>query len=370
MDNEKTPKINNKYYCEKCDFICSKKSDYVRHLSTAKHKKHEMDNEKTPKNATPYMCSCGNEYKHASGLSKHKKKCTYIQNSSKKETEEVSEDMSKLSKEKYLELMNAQLMKQNAGLKEVNTELQGVVKQQSGLMQQQMEVSKQQIEVSSKQSGLIQQHMENTEEMLETVKNSKGNTINNNISINFFLNDTCKHAMNIADFIDTLKIGMGDLDNFGKGGFIEGVSNVIIKRLNELEVEERPIHCTDLKRKSLYLKDKDTWNKEDAEMNHMKKMIDTVRHKNMMKLPEWQEVNPSSKVLSTAKNREYINIANKVMGGATDAEDEHNYKSIINKVSGATVLSKNDTLTESDIPMIVTEKVNTNKPKLKDNCVK
>ena len=85
MDNEKTPKINNKYYCEKCDFTCSKKSDYARHLSTAKHKRSEMDNEKTPKNATPYMCSCGNEYNHASGLSKHKKKCTYIQNSSKKE---------------------------------------------------------------------------------------------------------------------------------------------------------------------------------------------------------------------------------------------------------------------------------------------
>jgi hypothetical protein len=308
-----------------------------------------MDNEKTPKNSTPYMCLCGNEYKHASGLSKHKKKCTYIQNSSKKETEEVSEDTSKPSKEKYLEFMNAELMKQN-------TELQEVVKHQSGLIDQ--------------QSGLVQQQLESSAEMLETVKNAKGNTINNNISINFFLNDTCKDAMNIADFIDTLKIGMGDLDNFGKGGFIEGVSNVIIKRLNELEVEERPIHCTDLKRKSLYLKDKDTWNKEDAEMNNMKKMIDSVRHKNMMKLPEWQEENPSSKVLSTPKNREYINIANKVMGGSTDAEDEHNYKSIINKVSGAAILSKNDTLTESDIHMIVTEKANTNKPKLKDNCVK
>lgn len=353
MDNEKTPKSQKKYFCEKCNFTCSKNNEYMRHLSTAKHKRSEMDNEKTPKNATPYMCSCGNEYKHASGLSKHKKKCTtYIQNSSKKETEEVSEDMSKLSKEKYLELMNAQLMKQNAGLKEVNTELQEVVKQSNAIIKQ-----------NTEQAEIMK-------EAIDTVKNAKGNTINNNININFFLNDTCKDAMNIADFIDTLKISMGDLDNFGKGGFIEGVSNVIIKRLNELEVEERPIHCTDLKRKSLYLKDKDTWNKEDAEMNHMKKMIDTVRHKNMMKLPEWQEVNPSSKVLSTPKNREYINIANKVMGGATDAEDEHNYKSIINKVSGATVLSKNDTLTESDIPMIVTEKVNTNKPKLKDNCVK
>ena len=94
MDNEKMPKNENNYYCEKCDFTCSKKSNYMAHLSTAKHKKREMDNEKEPKNATPYMCSCGNEYKHASGLSKHKKKCTYIQNSSKKETEEVSEDMS------------------------------------------------------------------------------------------------------------------------------------------------------------------------------------------------------------------------------------------------------------------------------------
>ena len=329
MDNEKMPKNDNNYYCEKCDFTCSKKSNYMAHLSTAKHKKREMDNEKMPKNATPYMCLCGNEYKHASGLSKHKKKCTYIQNPSKKETEEDSEDMSKPSKEKYLELMNAELMKQNAGLKEVNTELQEVVKQNNVIMK----------------------------EALETVKNAKGNTINNNININFFLNDTCKDAMNITDFIDTLKIGMGDLDNFGKGGFIEGVSNVIIKRLNELTVQERPIHCTDVKRKSLYLKDKDTWNKEDPEMNNMKKMIDSVRHKNMLKLPEWQEENPSSKVLSTPKNREYINIANKVMGGATDAEDEHNYKSIISKVSNATILTKNDTLLGSEPHISVVEKI-------------
>ena len=166
--------------------------------------------------------------------------------------------------------MNAQLMKQNTELQGVNTELQGV---------------------NTELQEVIKQNNVIMKETLDTVKNAKGNTINNNISINFFLNDKCKDAMNIADFIDTLKISMGDLDNFGKGGFIEGVSNVIIKRLNELEVEERPIHCTDVKRKSLYLKDKDTWNKEDAEMNNMKKMIDTVRHKNMMKLPEWQEEN-------------------------------------------------------------------------------
>jgi len=333
MDNEKAPKIDNKYYCEKCNFTCSKKSDYTRHLSTAKHKKQEMDNEKAPKNATPYMCLCGNEYKHASGLSKHKKKCTYIQNSSKKETEEVSEDMSKPTMENYLKLMKQ------------NTELHEVVKQSNEIIKQ--------------QSELVKQQSEMTMEAIDTVKNAKGNTINNNISINFFLNDKCKDAMNIADFIDTLKISMGDLDNFGKGGFIEGVSNVIIKRLNELEVEERPIHCTDVKRKSLYLKDKDTWNKEDAEMNNMKKMIDTVRHKNMMKLPEWQEEHPSSKDISTSKNREYINIANKVMGGATDAEDEHNYKSIISKVSNATILTKNDTLLGSEPHISVIEHVDT-----------
>ena len=251
--------------------------------------------------------------------------------------------MSKPTMENYLKLM-----KQNTELHEVVKQSNEIIKQQSGLVQQQIENT----------AETTKQHTEIMKEAIDTVKNAKGNTINNNININFFLNDTCKDAMNIADFIDTLKIGMGDLDNFGKGGFIEGVSNVIIKRLNELEVAERPIHCTDLKRKSLYLKDKDTWNKEEPGMNNMKKMIDSVRHKNMMKLPEWQEENPSSKVLTTLKNREYINIANKVMGGGTDAEDEHNYKSIINKVSGAAILSKNDTLTESDIPMIITENVN------------
>ena len=168
------------------------------------------------------------------------------------------------------------------------------------------------------------------------------NTTNttNNFNLNMFLNDTCKNAMNITDFLESIKYSIEDLDYMGKAGYIEGVSRLIIDGLNQLDVTERPIHCTDAKRNSLYLKNNDEWNKETPDMPIIKNVIKKVAKKNIQKLPEWKERNPSHSSLSSHKHKEYINIVNKAMGGSTDEEDNSNYKSIINKVSSATAIDK------------------------------
>lgn len=332
-------KKQGNYYCIDCHYFTCNKKDYNKHLLTLKHKNNTnmvILNKKSQKSQKPnndkkqpnsidfslcqeptektFDCKCGKKYKARNSLWYHKKNCS-VEDELLEKTEE---DNNKIKMIENLLETNIKMMESFVNvINNINTKHDtSTIKNNSKEKQQ-----------------IIHNHIKH-------IKHIKNNTVNN-INIRFFLNDICKDAMNITDFINTLKIGMADLDKFGKEGFIEGISNVIIKGLNQLEITQRPIHCTDIKRKSLYFKDKDTWNKEETNMDNIKKIIDTVRHKNMMKLPEWQQENPTSKVLSTQKNKEYIKIANKVMGGSSDIEDEQNYTGIIGKVSTAIVIDKN-----------------------------
>ena len=156
-----------------------------------------------------------------------------------------------------------------------------------------------------------------------------------------FLNDTCKNAMNITDFMESIKLTIADMDHLGKVGYVDAVSKVIVDGLNQLDVSERPIHCTDAKRNSLYLKNNDEWNKEAADMPNIKKVIKNVTNKNQSKIYDWMDHNPSHKSLGTAKHKEYMSIVGEAMGPTTDEEETTKFKSIINKVSSATTIDKN-----------------------------
>lgn len=305
---EKTPKNAEKFECVKCNFKCSKQSDYTRHILTRKHKMivndSENDSKKTPKNAKPYKCECGKEYKYDSGYYRHKKTCIYVP-------------------EPEPEIIEKQKDTSTSENSQMNTELLKVIQKH---METQQEFNEHIAKEVSKKNCVINNY----------------NTTNttNNFNLNMFLNDTCKNAMNITDFLESIKYSIEDLDYMGKAGYIEGVSRLIIDGLNQLDVTERPIHCTDAKRNSLYLKNNDEWNKETPDMPNIKNVIKKVAKKNIQKLPEWKEHNPSHSSLSSHKHKEYINIVNKAMGGSTDEEDNSNYKSIINKVSSATTIDK------------------------------
>ena len=232
-DKIKTPKYAKKYECIKCNFICSKLSDFNRHILTNKHNKIIKDNEKAPKNATrQYICNCGKEYKYSSGLSKHKKLC----NGNKDEMKDLV----------------FKLIKQN-------TELQ------------------QQIS-----------------ELIPKVGNNH-NTINSNnknkFNINVFLNEKCKDALSMDEFIDKIEVSMKNLLTTKEKGQTYGISNIIIENINKLSLYERPIHCTDKKRETLYVKN-NIWEKDDSK-EHINKALKKVESKQLKNLNVWLEEHPN-----------------------------------------------------------------------------
>ena len=213
MDNKKLLNTQSKFICEPCDFKCCKNIEYSRHISTSKHLKHSQgykNDIKTPiKNSEcEFRCdNCGNGYKFYSGLWRHKKICNNLFVSMKEEPTD-----------KELIML---LVKQNAQLIEKNAEL-------------------------------VKNGTNNT---TNNTTNNNNNSHNKTFNLQFFLNETCKDAMNITDFVETIKIQLKDLINVGEIGYVEGISNIIATNLQALDVTQRPIHCTDKKREILYVKD-------------------------------------------------------------------------------------------------------------------
>ena len=204
------PKSSEKFHCEICDYFTSRKSQFDRHILTDKHKQQQNStfiNEKVPKSSNTFTCDCGKEYKDRSGLWRHKKKCNII-----------SEEDEPTDKELIMMLIKE------------NSELKHMV-----------------LDVCQK----IQP--------LNNTVNSHNVTNNKTFNLQFFLNETCKDAMNIMDFVDSLKLQLSDLENMGKIGFVEGISNIIVKKLNSMDESKRPVHCTDTKREVMYVKDVDKW---------------------------------------------------------------------------------------------------------------
>ena len=253
MDNKKTRKNAENFECLSCNFKCCKESEWTRHISTLKH---QRITEGYIKNAEKFVCDCGKQYSYSSGLSKHKKKCTY-----------VVDDRSIKNKPKEVEESTAIVQILNE-----NKELQKIV----------MEQSKQISEQSKQISQLIPKVGNN---------NSYNNT--NKFNINVFLNETCKNAMSITDFTNSIQLQLEDLMYSKENGTIEGLSNIIVKGLNELDVERRPVHCTDAKRETLYIKDSEGWEKENKDQEKMKKMITTTQRKHGKLLIDWQEQHPN-----------------------------------------------------------------------------
>jgi len=293
MDSKKLLKVACNFLCEKCDYSTCKKSSFDKHLYTDKHKIRENgskmvvnDSEKLPKVAQKlFTCHCGKAYKYDSGYYRHKKKCQ------EKNIEIVKDKM----EDKELIMM---LVKQNSELLEV-----------------------------------IKNGTHNT--------NNSHNTNSNNKTFNlqFFLNETCKDAMNIMDFVESIKLQLPDLENVGKLGYVEGISNIITTNLKALDISQRPIHCTDKKREVLYIKDEDKWEKEDDEKNKLRKVIKRVASKNQRLLPKFKEAHPDCIKASSPFSDQYNKIIIESCGGSGDNDIEKEDK-IIKKISNTTTIDK------------------------------
>jgi hypothetical protein len=294
MMTQKSPKSPKKFICEKCDYKCFKQSEWDKHILTLKHLKDDVELQKNLQNLQKFTCECGNTYKYRQGLWNHKKKCL----NKKEEIKQTNEDVDLNDKNLIL--------------------------------------------------TLIQQNNELQKQMLEVIKNSSNtninNTVNNNshnktFNLQFFLNETCKNAMNIMDFVDSIKIQLSDVESIGELGYVNGMSKLIIKHLNALEENMRPVHCSDPKRESLYVKDANVWEKEDPENKKIKKAIKYISHKNICALPEWKAKYPDCIYSDSKKSDQYNHIVVEAMGGSGDNDDEKADK-IVKKIAKVVTIDK------------------------------
>jgi len=269
-----------------------------------------------------YECVCGNIYKYSQGLSKHKRKCQFTPAESKivfalgTDVPVTSTSTSAIPYDLFVELMKQ------------NTEFKEIIKEQH---QQMMDQNKYIVE---------NQCMQNRQ-MMELINKGIGNTTNTNsynktknkFNLNFFLNEQCKDAMNITDFVDSIQLKLADLERVGEQGYVKGISHIVVNKLKDLDIYKRPIHCSDLKRETLYVKDQNVWERENDNHEKLTSMIQHLAHKNLKQLPKWQEVNPEYKDVESVKCDQYHHIISESMGGNTKDDDLANYHKIIKHIS-------------------------------------
>jgi hypothetical protein len=261
-------------------------------LLTAKHKNQQLATNLVPKGSTGFTCNCGKEFKDRSGLWRHSKNC---------QINEIVEKDEPITKELVM-----QLIKQNQNLQDM----------------------------------LHEQH----NKMFELAKEGKyitNNTTNNKtFNLQVYLNETCKDAINLTDFVDSIKVQIKDLEKVGEKGYAEGISEIFINNLQQLKTHSRPIHCSDSKRETLYIKDENQWSKDDEQKTTLTKAIKQVANKNIKQISEWQKQNPKYNDPESKQNDKYMQIVLNSMSGSTNEEANKNYEKIIKNVIKETVIEK------------------------------
>ena len=309
IQQQKTCKnMQAKYYCEACDYKCSKKFLWDQHLSTRKHKSATSATNPQHQNMhlqanqcdlveTLHTCSvCSKSYKSRSGLWRHQKKCIekedakveILENMIVSKTESASDDMKILVKE-----MMAHMKTQAAQLRD--------------------------------QTKIIN-------DMIPRL----GSNNNNRFNINVFLNEQCKDAINMSDFLESLKIQLSDINYIRNNGLMDGISSVFINGLKQLDTYKRPIHCTDVKRETLYIKDNNEWEK-DSSKERVKTAIGDLAQKHRLAIRDWEKSNPNWKDSENGRE-EYIQLVQSLM---SDVQDDTSENRIIKNIAKNTLIDDN-----------------------------
>jgi hypothetical protein len=291
------PKSSDKFVCEKCNYVTCRKSQYERHLSTSKHQNTTNTTDLVQKSSDNFVCECGKEYKHHSSLWNHKKKCHI---NDVLTTEEMS---NQITPELIMSVLHQ------------NKELQTMLIEQNKTI----------IELSKNTSM--------------TNCNNTTNSHNKSFNLNFFLNETCKDAMNIMDFVDSLKLQVSDLEDVGQLGYVDGISKIIVSNLKSLDETKRPVHCTDTKREVMYVKDENKWEKENENNQKMRKVIKHVTHKNSKLLKEYKAKYPGCEKSDSKYSNAYDKLIIEAMGGKGDNDAEKEDK-IIKKIARTVTIEK------------------------------
>ena len=303
LEQHMNPKNANSFHCEVCNFKCSKQSNYNTHILTAKHKNRINRTEIMPNNAESntrndsiqYVCECGKTYSARNSLWYHKKKCTYQEDQNHSKDTTTSDG----------NILDA-LIRQQEIHKEESAELKKMLIQQQEQMKEQQEQHNKQIQ------ELIPQ--------LQQVTNINNNNCNNKFNLNFFLNEQCKDAISIQHFIENLNIGIRELEHMGDVGYVKGMMSIFSETLGKMDIYKRPLHCTDLKRDTLYIKQGDTWTKDTEDKTELKKIVETVKCRNYRSLRLWEREHPEAFECDTQDNIDYMRISSESLGGFNSSD--------------------------------------------------
>ena len=299
MLKNSSPEIAQNFHCKKCDYVCSKQSDYTKHTLTRKHQLSTFFNDfSTEKVANKYNCKCGKSYKDRSGLWHHTKKCEF-------------QTSTFIDPQIFIDLL-----KQNQEFKEI------IIDQNNKLNEQNDKI----IQVLGTGVG----------------NNNTINSHNKTFNLNVFLNEDCKDAMNITDFVDSIKFQLADLEHMGKVGYVEGISNIIIRNLKALDVTKRPVHCTDQKRETIYIKDAGVWTKEDEDNKNVRKLIKKVAFRNSKTLSLFKAKYPDCITSESKYSDTYSKIVIEAMGGGSKCNDYDSENKIIRKIAKEMTIDKNN----------------------------
>jgi hypothetical protein len=293
------------YYCQKCHYECCIKYNWDRHLVTAKHTKETLGNnsssEKGKNEEHIYydnVCEkCNKQFATRSGLWKHTNKHCNPQNNDSVNKPLLDKDIIGL------------LIKENSELKTMMMKV-------------------------------LENGTHNTNNINNTNNTNNTNSHNKSFNLNFFLNETCKDAMNITDFVSSIKLSLEDLENTGRQGYIEGISEIILKNLNKLEQHMRPLHCSDFKRETLYIKDNNEWTKETEDKPILTKAIKIVANENIKQIKNWRDKNPKCVNSDSKKNNLYLKIVSNSMNGSTEVESHKNITKIISNIVKEVLIDK------------------------------
>ena len=317
MAENGSKKVANIFYCKDCDYYCSKKYNWNKHKTTRKHRiltnTYEYLQSDLQKSSNTYICNCGNAYMHRQSLYTHRKtsdnpECKEGKKSQLQEYNEESKQI--IDQNQITTQMFYDLMKQNS-------------KFQKGIIY----ILKQQQPLTTNNNNTI-----------NNIMNSNSN--NKTFNLNLYLNETCKDALNLSEFIDSINVKLSDLENIGQEGYVDGISDLFLTNLNDLDSHMRPIHCSDLRREILYVKNQNEWFKEAEEKPLIIQAIKQLTTKNIRQIAEWMKKYPDCTQSDSKKNDQYLKIVSNAMSGGTIEEQRNNINKIIKNLAKEVVINK------------------------------
>jgi hypothetical protein len=318
--------------CDICDYHTIYIKDYKKHLTTNKHKKFITTD------GNFFVCHCGKQYQTISGIRKHSKICA-IPDNNNVENNEVNTVQTKQEQEQIIQDKSPEIKFSDNEIIKMISEFKNIITDSNSEFKTMiMDLVK---TIATTNNNTNNNNTNNTNNNTNNNNtNNTNNTINTTFNLQFFLDEQCKDALNIDEFVDSIKMQISDLEITGRRGYVHGITEIINKNLSKLDIFKRPIHCSDLKREVLYVKNNNIWTKETKENSVLTRAVKRVAHKNIQQITEWRNAHPGCTMADSRKNDLYLKIVSNAMSGSSFEEQHSNYEKIISNVAKMVVIVK------------------------------